>query len=391
MPIPALLPSANKSKVAILSVISGQMSVSEVCTRYGVHRSWVYKLLKRYEQLGIAGLEPADKAPLSHGKAVPREVRAGIIRLRHDLYSDGLDNGAKTIAYHLEQEGLYVPALSTIWRILHREGLVVAQPKKKPKAYMQRFVASQPNETWQSDFTHLWLADGSGVEVLNWLDDHSRLLLYCKAWPVVKGHHVVDSFKECINHYEMPLSTLTDNGVVYTARFVGGRNAFEYLLQQLRIQQKNGHPGHPQTQGKIERFHQTLKKWIAQQDQATSIEELQGQLDRFQAIYNDERPHTALGMQTPAKAYAATVRAQHMGYDSPGHYRVRFDYVDRFGKVTLRRAGIMHHLGIGIEHRGRKLMMLVDEAEVRVIDDVTGEMISTHVIEPEKNYWARTS
>lgn len=391
MPIPALLPSANKSKVAVLSVISGQMSVSEVCTRYGLSRSWVYKLLKRYEQFGIAGLEPADKAPRKHGKALSPEVRAAIIRLRHELASDGLDNGAKTIAYHLAQEELYVPAASTIWRILHRQGLVIAQPKKKPKAYMQRFCASQPNETWQSDFTHLWLSDGSGVEVLNWLDDHSRLLLYCKAWPAVKGHHVVDSFKECINDYEIPLSTLTDNGVVYTARFVGGRNAFEYLLQRLRIQQKNGHPGHPQTQGKIERFHQTLKKWIAGQEVAASLDELQIQLDRFRAIYNDERPHTAIGMQTPAKAYAATVRAQHMSYDSPGHYRVRFDRVDRFGKVTLRRAGIIHHLGIGATHRDRKVMMLVDEEQVRVIDDVSGEIISIHLINPARNYWARSS
>ena len=87
----------------------------------------------------------------------------------------------------------------------------------------------------------------------------------------------------------------------------------------------------------------------------------------------------------------SSVKAQHMGYDSPGHYRVRFDYVDRFGKVTLRWAGALHHLGIGIEHRGRKLMMLVDEVEVRVIDDVSGEIISTHLIKPEKNYWARTS
>ncbi len=391
MPTPALHPSANKSKVAVLSVIAGQMSVSEVCARYGVHRSWVYKLLKRYKQYGATGLEPAGKAPLRHGKAVPGEVRAAIIRLRHNLYSDGLDNGAKTIAYHLEQEDLSVPALSTIWRILHSEGLVIAQPKKKPKAYLQRFEASQPNETWQSDFTHLRLADGSDVEVLNWLDDHSRLLLYSTAFAVVTGDHVVDSFKECINEYQIPLSTLTDNGVVYTARFVGGRNAFEYLLQQLRIQQKNGHPGHPQTQGKIERFHQTLKKWIAKQDQATSIEELQSQLDRFRAIYNDERPHASIGMQTPAQAYGATVKAQHIGYDSPAHYRVRFEHVDRFGKVTLRRAGLMHHLGVGVEYRNRAIMMLVDEVEVRVIDDVTGEIISTHLIEPEKNYWARTS
>jgi hypothetical protein len=169
------------------------------------------------------------------------------------------------------------------------------------------------------------------------------------------------------------------------------RKGFEYLLHQLRITQKNGHPGHPQTQGKTGRFHQTLKKWIAQQEVAASLDEIQSQLDRFRAIYNDERPHSEIGMQTPSQAYGATVKAQQIDKDSSAHYRVRFDHVDRFGKVTLRRAGVMHHLGIGIEHRGRKLMMLVDEVEVKVIDNVTGEIISTHLIEPEKNYWARTS
>jgi transposase InsO family protein len=382
---------SSKSKVIVLTALQEGVSVGAVAKRFGVSRRWVHILLARYRQGGLEALESRSTAPKSHPHATSDEVRQEIIRLRSELGKQGLDNGAATITWHLQEADLQVPAASTIWRILVQAGLVTPQPKKKPKAYMQRFVASQPNETWQSDFTHLWLADGCDVEVLNWLDDHSRLLLYCKAFPVVKGHHVVTSFKECINDYEMPLSTLTDNGVVYTARFVGGRNAFEYLLHQLRIQQKNGHPGHPQTQGKIERFHQTLKKWIAQQDQATSIEELQGQLDRFQAIYNDERPHTAIGMQTPAKAYAATVRAQHMGYDSPGHYRVRFDHVDRFGKITLRRAGITHHLGIGAEHRNRAVMMLVDEVEVRVIDDVTGEVISTHLINPERNYWVRSS
>lgn len=390
MPTRALHPSANKSKVAVLSVIAGQMSVNEVCARYRIHRSWVYKLLKRYKQFGITGLEPANKTPVKHGKAIDPKVRGAIIGLRHELSSNGLDNGAKTIAYHLKREGLYVPALSTIWRILHREGLVIAQPKKKPKAYLQRFTASQPNETWQSDFTHLRLADGTDVEVLNWLDDHSRLLLYCKAFPAVKGHHVVDSFQECINEYDMPTSTLTDNGVVYTARFVGGRNAFEYLLQQLRITQKNGHPGHPQTQGKIERFHQTLKKWIAQQNQARTIEELQMQLDRFMTIYNDKRPHAAIEMQTPSHAYQATVKAHPSRHPTSNHYRVRFDHVDKFGKVTLRRAGITHHLGVGAVFRNRKILMLVDQIQVQVIDQETGEIISTHLIKPEKNYWART-
>jgi transposase InsO family protein len=97
------------------------------------------------------------------------------------------------------------------------------------------------------------------------------------------------------------LSRPTDNGSVYTSRFTGGRNGFEYLLANLGITQKNGHPGHPQTQGKIERFHQTLKRWLAAQPAAATIAELQAQLDTFTGIYNQIRPHRALHGATPAK------------------------------------------------------------------------------------------
>jgi hypothetical protein len=176
----------------------------------------------------------------------------------------------------------------------------------------------------------------------------------------VKGGDVVASFQACINEYGMPSSTLTDNGVVYTARFVGGRNGFEYLLQRLGIKQKNGHPSHPQTQGKIERFHQTLKRWLVQQPKASTIAELQEQLDRFRQIYNHERPHKAIGLATPAFAYEATVKAVLHPSTIGGHYRVRFDRVDTFGKVSLRRAGKMHHLGVGRAHTKKKVTLLVD-------------------------------
>jgi transposase InsO family protein len=354
------MPTSSKAKVIVLTLLHEKTTVAEVAKRFKVSRVWVYQLLKRYDEGGFQGLESRSKRPHGNALAINEQVCGEIIRLRVHLGRSGLDHGPETIAWHLQEADLAVPAASTIWRILRQAGLVTPEPKKKPKAYLQRFVASQPNETWQSDFTHLWLADGTGVEVLNWLDDHSRLLLYCKAWPVVKGHHVMTSFKECINEYEMPLSTLTDNGMVYTARFVAGRNEFEYLLQRLGIKQKNGHPGHPQTQGKIERFHQTLKRWLVQQPKASTIAELQEQLDRFRQIYNHERPHKAIGLATPAFAYEATVKAVLHPSTIGGHYRVRFDRVDTFGKVSLRRAGKMHHLGVGRAHTKKKVTLLVD-------------------------------
>jgi hypothetical protein len=150
---------------------------------------------------------------------------------------------------------------------------------------------AQPNEMWQSDFIHWRLADGTDVEILNWLDDHSRYLLSCTVHRPVTGEDVVAVFLSLIEEYDPPASTLTDNGSVYTSRFTGGRNAFEYVLALLGIRQKNGSPGHPQTQGKTERFHQTLQRWLAARAPARTIAELQQQLDQFREHYNERRPH----------------------------------------------------------------------------------------------------
>jgi len=267
------------------------------------------------------------------------------------------------------------------------EGLVTPQPKKRPKAYITRFEAVQPNETWQSDFTHWRLANGHDVEIINWLDDHSRLLLSCTVFKAITGGIVIDSFNQCRNEYGTPFSTLTDNGVVYTARFVGGKNAFEYLLSELEIVQKNGSPAHPQTQGKIERFHQTLKKWLSLQDPARDLIELQRQLDAFRILYNTQRPHRALEMRTPAQCYEATIKATPKAAKEKEHYRVRYDSVDQFGKLSLRRAGKLHHLGVGIQHQQKKVILIVDHFKVSVVEKKTGEVLSQHEINSSRSYW----
>lgn len=187
-----------------------------------------------------------------------------------------------------------------------------------------------------------------------------------------------------------PQSTLTDNGLVYTARFIGGKNPFEYALKELGIRQKNGSPGHPQTQGKIERFHQTLKRYLAQQPKAESIQQLQQQLDEFTIRYNRERPHSSLGQKTPHFVYHDTVKAKPETSLSDV-YRIRRDRVDKTGKVTLRRAGILHKLGIGRAFALAPVLVLVDEKMVTVTHRHTGEVLSQHVIEPSRNYWPKTT
>ena len=377
----------SKAKVIVLSVLEQGMSQTEAAQKFGVSRRWVHTLITRYEAGGLEALEPRSRRPLSSSLATPEAIRLRILELRKQLDADGLDAGPVTIAWHLDQEHLLVPSTSTIRRILHTAGLITPEPRKRPKSSYIRFQSDQPNETWQSDFTHWALADGTDIEILNWLDDHSRLLISCTAHDVVTGPLVVDTFTTNINKYGPPASTLTDNGLVYTARFRGSRNAFEYLLAASGITQKNGHPYHPQTQGKIERFHQTLKLWLSKQPAAATIPELQTQLDRFRGIYNEERPHRALDRQTPQQAYIATIKATPTGQALGTHYRIRHDTIDQFGKLTLRRAGQLHHLGVGRNHAKRDVLILIDKYEATVTDRATGEILGTYDINPHRNYW----
>jgi hypothetical protein len=250
---------------------------------------------------------------------------------------------------------------------------------------------AQPNEMWQSDFIHWQLLDGTEVEVLNWLDDHSRYLLSCTVHQPVSGDDVVAVFLGNVEEYGAPQSTLTDNGSVYTSRFTGGRNAFEYVLPLLGVKQKNGSPGHPQTQGKTERFHQTLKRWLQARPAANTLATLQRQLDEFTRHYNEQRPHRALERRTPGQAYRATPKAlPATNGHSPRHYRLRYDRLDHKGRMTLRRAGRMHHLGIAAAHARKRVLALADDHTITVIELHTGEVLSTHTIDPEKSYWRNT-
>lgn len=377
----------SKARVAVMKIVSKQLTVSAAADEYGFSRRHLHRLLARYREGGLAAVEPRSRAPRRSPQATTDHVRDRILQLRRELTANGLDAGPVTIGWHLEQENLKAPSTSTIRRILHTAGLITPEPRKRPRSSYLRFQAAQPNETWQSDFTHWRLADGTDIEILNWLDDHSRYLISCTTHRPVTGDDVVTSFLTAIEQHGIPASTLTDNGRVYTARFGGGRNAFEYLLPLLGVTQKNGSPSHPQTQGKIERFHQTQKRWLAARPAATTLTDLQTQLDAFREHYNEHRPHRALNRQTPSQAYQATPKALPAETRTPGHYRIRYDLVGSNGKVSLRRAGRMHHLGIGYHHRGTRILALADDTTVTVIALHTGEILSTHTIDPTRSYW----
>jgi transposase InsO family protein len=318
-------------------------------------------------------VEPRSRRPRTSPGRTPDVVRDRIIALRIELTARGPDAGPATIAWHLGREGLPAPSTS--------------EPRKRPRSSWRRFEASAPNELWQSDFTHWRLADGSEVEICSWLDDHSRYLLACTAFRRVGGDDVVATFTAAGDAHGWPAATLTDNGAVYTSRFTGGRNGFEYVLAYLGVRQKNGAPGHPQTQGKVERFHQTLKRWLERQPAARTLAELQAQLDVFRLAYNESRPHRAIGRITPGEAYRATPRALPASSGARGHFRLRYDVTDSKGAMTLRRAGRLYHLKVGAAFARRRVLAIVDELAVTVVALDTGEILSTHLIEPHRRYW----
>ncbi|WP_198030442.1 integrase core domain-containing protein, partial [Actinomyces sp. S4-C9] len=241
-------------------------------------------------------------------------LRETILELRDQLLRDGLDAGAETIYDLLPKDNR--PSTSTIFRILKTNGKIQPQPQKRPRSSWQRFQAPAPNSLWQSDFTHWPLADGTDTEIISWLDDHSRYLTHISVHPTITASIVVNTFLKATDTHGLPAATLTDNGFVYTTRLAGGRatnnqpNPFEQLLADLSIEQKNGRPNHPTTQGKIERFHRTLKTWLKAQPPAQTHQDLQQQLQDFQTIYNTQRKHRAINRRTPHQAYTATPKDQ---------------------------------------------------------------------------------
>jgi transposase InsO family protein len=381
----------SKRRLVITAVLAGS-SQSEVARTYGVSQSWISRLMARYATEGEAAFEPRSRRPHTSPNATDPATTELVLRLRKQLTEAGLDAGADTIGWHLTHRHQVTLSRATIHRILTRAGQVTPQPAKRPKASYLRFAAEMPNETWQSDFTHYRLATGVDTEILTWLDDHSRYALHVSAHARITGPLVLATFRQAAAEHGYPASTLTDNGMVYTTRFAGGRggrNHLEHELRRRNVVQKNSRPNRPTTCGKVERFQQTLKKWLAAQPvQPATVAELQALLDVFVRAYNHDRPHCSLPRRaTPATAYTARPKA------SPGsdrsadtHDRVRTDRIDQTGCVTLRLAGRLHHIGIGRTHAGTHILLLVQDLHIRIIDAATGELLRDLVLDPTRDY-----
>jgi transposase InsO family protein len=377
------------AQLVVTAVLVEGRSKAEVARDYQVSRRWVITLVARFLAEGEAGLQPRSRRPRHSPGRTIQAVEDEIVALRKELDRGGHEAGAATIAAHLHQrhgpDG--VPAVSTIWRILSARGFVTPQPHKRPKSSYRRFAADSPNERWQLDITHYRLADDTEVEVLNILDDHSRLCVSSSTRRIFTAGDVDTAFTAATSTYGDPAGLLSDNGAVFTGTpRRGGRVALEVTCHTRGIRFTHSRPYHPQTCGKVERFHQTLKKWLDHQPRPATVRQLQAVLDQFRGYYNQVRPHRALGRCTPSQAYTARPKAVPTGTPiDTGHYRVRHDRIDNSGVITLRHNSRLHHIGLGRRHAGTRVLVLARDLDIRVLT-TDGELLHKLQLDPNRDY-----
>jgi len=379
----------SMARLVVLAVRVEGRSQSEVARDYGLSRRWVHELVKRYDTHGDAGLEPRSRRPKSNPRQTGRDLEDEIVTLRKELDDLGLDAGAATIAVHLQRRHGTSPSISTIWRVLTRRGFVTPQPAKRPKSSFTRFQADQPNERWQADTTHWQLADNTDIEILNIIDDHSRLAITSTVKRTFKAADVVAVFDTGFARYGLPATILTDNAAIFTGTpRRKGQVALERHCALLGIRLTHGRPYHPQTQGKVERFHQTMKKWLAAHDPSDTTNQLQHTLNHFLDYYNTNRPHRALDRATPTQAFHARPAAQPDPTIGTPHTRIRHDIVNN-GTVTLRHNSKLHHIGIGKAHTGTRVILLIADLNIRIINPTTGELLRQLTLDPTRDYQPR--
>jgi transposase InsO family protein len=304
------------------------LNVTRFCAEHGIS-TWFFYALRRRHDRGES-IEPRSRAPRRVANRTAADMEDAVAAMRKALTDAGLDAGPASIRWHLEQRASTpVPSESTIWRILKARGLIVPEPRKAPKHAGRRFVAERANQCWQLDDTTWTLADGSTVKILNVIDDHSRLLIASVAFETVTGADALAAVADAATTLGWPTRFLSDNATAF--RFV-----LADALAQVGVAAGHSRPYHPQTNGKVERFHLTNKKWLAKQPSAASITELQTQLDTFRFIYNHHRPHRSLNRQRPADVWIAAPKTgpatQQLGATS----RVYRGIVDN-GKLRLGR------------------------------------------------------
>lgn len=356
-------------------------NVRALCRQLGIAPKTFYKWANRYRREGLAGLEELSRRPHRSPTVVSPVMEDVIVELRKTKLAAGEDAGAASIRYQLCRDGtVRPPSEATIWRVMVRRGLVTPEPRKRPNRATRRFQAAEPNELWQIDATEWHLADGSRVEIVNLIDDHSRLCPASMAVITTTSEAAWAAFSCAVDRFGLPSGCLSDNGLAFSGKLRGYEVFFETQLRAAGVDPITSRPYHPQTCGKVERFQQTLKKWLRARPRAATLDELQAQLETFRSYYNRRRPHRALAMATPWERWSSTPRAEvgHVALASP--QRRNHGVVAGNGTVNAGQWAI----AVGADHAGRPAEVVVDGLHAAVFVD--GRFVRDLEIDPGRRY-----
>lgn len=362
--------------------------VSAFCAEHQISRKTYYELRGRYRQEGLEGLLPRSRRPLSS----PSRTRSGMVELivakRLWLIGEGLDEGAQSIRWWLEQDGHEVedlPCVRTIHRVLVREQLVIAEPRKRPRSSYKRFASPWANGCWQLDGHELTLADGTVVVVLRVQDDHSRKIMASTA---AISENTADAWacvESAISRHGAPAMFLTDNGSAFSQRRAKGvMSEFEARLRGAGILPVTSSVRRPQTCGKKEREWQTLDRWLAARERAHDLPGLQRQLDAYDLLFNDQRRHQALAGLTPSQAYQRAEKAAAADQPLAAPAELRRVKVWANGAVSL---GHSQTISIGREWAHTTVEVLREDPTCAVFHQ--GQLLELFQIQPELNHQPR--
>jgi transposase InsO family protein len=348
------------------------LNVSAFCRQHGIGRTSFYELRNRFAVQGEAALEPRSRAPRRVANRTPVEVEDLLVARRKHLDELGVESGPMTIHAVLCAEGVLVPSPATIGRILRRRGFVVHDPTKAPKRSRRSFTAERANECWQIDDTGWELADGTVVKIVDIVDDRTRLLAACRAVLSCNTTAALEVFLDAGDRWGLPERFLSDNARAF-------RHGLADALVELGIAAGHSRPYHPQTCGKVERFHQTLKKHLATRPPARTLIELQAQLDWFADYYNHQRPHRALRRAIPAQVWATTAKSgpAHRPLDAPTNIH-RAHVIA--GRVPLGR----WFIAVGTRYDRQPAVVVLTGLVAHVFID--GRLVRNLTIDPTRRY-----
>lgn len=283
-------------------------SVSSFCAEHGISRKSFYKILNQAREQGAAAaLEPRSRRPKSSPTRLGDQVKKEALQVRAALASSGLDHGPISVFEKMRTMGITPPAVASLARIFREAGVAKEEPRKRPRAAYRRFVYPAPNCCWQLDAAEYVLTGGRKAVIFQLQDDHSRLAVASHVATGETSQAALAVVEKGIANHGVPQKLLTDNGAALNPSRRGATGQLLSYVTGLGVTPITGKPGKPTTQGKNERFHQTLFRYLHAQPLAETIAQLQAQVDAFDRIYNTQRPHQGLpGRITPAAAWAAT-------------------------------------------------------------------------------------